>query len=100
MSEKKLGMTTVVDMHQPNKITGLFSDGDLRRSLNRNIDIHNTKIADIMQKKFITIHLEELATKAISLMEQHKIFMLPVVNDQDELVGAFNMHDLFMAGVV
>ena len=100
MSEKKLGMTTVVNIARPNEITGLFSDGDLRRSLNNNIDIHNTKIVDVMQRKFITIHLEELASTAISLMEQHKIFMLPVVNDKNELAGAFNMHDLLMGGVV
>jgi arabinose-5-phosphate isomerase len=100
MSKKKLGMTAVVDTNNTNKITGIFSDGDLRRALNKNIDIHNTKMTDVMTKSFITIHLEELATKAIGLMEQHKIFMFPVINDQNELVGAFNMHDLFMAGVV
>ena len=100
MSKKRLGMTTVVDEKNIDKIIGIFTDGDLRRTLDHSLDIHNTLIKDVMTKKFRTIRENALAVEAISLMEKFKIFMLPVTNEQDQLVGAFNMHDLLQAGIV
>lgn len=100
MSEKRLGFTTVVSKNDPHKLLGIFTDGDLRRTLNRNMDVRKTKITEVMTHHCKTISINQLATEAIAIMEKLKILMLPVLNEEQQLVGALDMHDLFRAGVM
>ncbi len=98
MSKKGLGMTTVVDAR--GRLAGVFTDGDLRRIFDRAVDVHNTKIDDVMTRNCKTARPDMLAAEALQLMEQHRINALPVTDGDGNLVGAFNMHDLLRAGVV
>ncbi|WP_336366305.1 KpsF/GutQ family sugar-phosphate isomerase [Marinobacter sp. C2H3] len=98
MSRKGLGMTTVVD--GAGKLVGVFTDGDLRRTLDKAIDIRTASIEQVMTRGGKTIGGDHLAAEALNIMEERKINALPVVNDQGELVGAINMHDLLRAGVL
>jgi len=100
MTEKRLGFTAVVREDDPSCILGVFTDGDLRRALNRSVDVHQIKIKEVMTKNCTTISAQLLATEAIAIMEKLKILVLPVVNEHGKLVGALNMHDLFKAGVM
>lgn len=98
MTQKGLGMTAVVD--DGGKVVGLFTDGDLRRTLEKPLDLQQAKIADVMTHNPKTIRADELAVAAVEKMETLKINGLLVVDDADTLVGALNMHDLLKAGVV
>ena len=98
ISRKGLGMTTVVDAK--GNLTGIFTDGDLRRTLDRSVDIHNTAIEDVMTRHGKTIAADHLAAEALNIMEEMKINALPVTDEQGVLVGAINMHDLLRAGVI
>jgi arabinose-5-phosphate isomerase len=98
MSRKGLGMTVVVD--DQSRILGVFTDGDLRRALDRHIDIHTATMSEVMTSPCKTITSQELAAEAVHLMEVHRITALPVADEQGRLIGALNVHDLFRAGVV
>jgi len=98
MSKKGLGMTVVVDGE--GKVLGVFTDGDLRRALDSEVDIHKTRMSDAMTKNPTTITAQSLATQAVLLMERHRITALPVTDERGELIGALNVHDLLRAGVV
>lgn len=98
MSRKGMGMTAIVD--DQGKLLGLFTDGDLRRTLDKTLDIHTTRITQIMTASPRTIDAEKLAAEAVQIMEQHKINGLLVTDSHQQLVGALNMHDLLRAGVV
>jgi arabinose-5-phosphate isomerase len=98
MSRKGLGMTVVVDGEQ--RILGVFTDGDLRRALDRQIDVHATVMSAVMTSQPKTIGARELAAEAVHLMEVHRITALPVADAHGRLVGALNVHDLMRAGVV
>ncbi|WP_295484330.1 KpsF/GutQ family sugar-phosphate isomerase [uncultured Pseudomonas sp.] len=98
MSRKGLGMTVV--MEPDGRLAGVFTDGDLRRSLDRNIDVHRTLIDEVMTVHGKTARAEMLAAEALKIMEDHKISALVVVDDQDRPTGALNMHDLLRAGVM
>jgi arabinose-5-phosphate isomerase len=98
MSRKGLGMTVVVDRHD--RILGVFTDGDLRRALDRQIDVHNTVMSTVMTSAAKSIGARELAAAAAHLMEVHRITALPVADAQGKLIGALNVHDLMRAGVV
>ncbi|HWF98372.1 MAG TPA: KpsF/GutQ family sugar-phosphate isomerase [Steroidobacteraceae bacterium] len=98
MSRKGLGLTVVVD--DDNRILGVFTDGDLRRALDRHVDIHTAAMSEVMTSPCKSISPQELAAEAVHLMEVHRITALPVADEQGRLVGAFNVHDLFRAGVV
>lgn len=98
MSRKGLGLTAIVD--DDNRPEGIFTDGDLRRAFEQKVDIATAKIRDVMHHNPMTIRQDQLAIKAVELMEQHKINGLLVVNDAGILVGALNMHDLLLAKVV
>ncbi len=100
ISAKCLGITTVVTQAQPEKILGVCTDGDLRRAFSKSIDVNTTLIDEIMTYKFKTVFADMLATEAALLMQQHKISALPVIDRQNNLIGALNIHDLFKAGVV
>jgi arabinose-5-phosphate isomerase len=98
MSRKGLGMTVVVDAAQ--RILGVFTDGDLRRALDRQIDVHKTLMKSVMTVSGKSIGPRDLAAEAVHLMEVHSITALPVADAQGRLVGALNVHDLLRAGVV
>ena len=100
MSRKRLGFTTIVDAKDADRIIGIFTDGDLRRALNRGLNVHETCINEVMTQKFTTFSNNLLASEAIAIMEKLKTLVMPVINEQGKLVGAFNMHDLFKAGVM
>ena len=98
MTEKKLGMTAIVN--ESNRVIGIYTDGDLRRTLARNIDIQNTTISEVMTHQCALISANILAAEAMQIMEQKKINALIVVDEQNIAVGALNMHDLIRAGIV
>jgi len=96
MTEKKLGMTAIVN--QQGQLTGIFTDGDLRRMLESNTDIHSTKVQQVMTQGGATISPDKLAVEALQLMQTKKINAL-LVTDDNKLVGALNMHDMLKAGL-
>jgi arabinose-5-phosphate isomerase len=98
MSAKGLGMTVVVD--GDDRLLGVFTDGDLRRTLDRQVDVHTALMSEVMTRRPKTITAAALAAEAVHLMETHRITALPVVDADGRLVGALNVHDLFRAGVV
>lgn len=98
MTEKGLGMTVVVDA--AGQLAGIFTDGDLRRALDRGIDVRDAGIDAVMTPHGKTARAEMLAAEALKIMEDHKISALVVVDEQDRPVGALNMHDLLRAGVI
>jgi arabinose-5-phosphate isomerase len=98
MSKKGLGMTVVVDSND--HILGVFTDGDLRRTLDKRIDVHSTPMRVVMTSNPKSIGARALAAEAVHLMETHRITALPVTDAQGRLIGALNVHDLFRAGVV
>jgi arabinose-5-phosphate isomerase len=98
MTEKKLGMTAVVDSQ--NQVVGVFTDGDLRRMLEKNLDIHSTKIHAVMTPSCSVIGADILAAEAMKVMQQKKINALLIIDEHNKLSGALNMHDLVRAGIV
>jgi len=98
MTRKGLGMTAIVDGNK--KLVGVFTDGDLRRTIDHKIDLHTARVRDVMTAGCKTVHPGMLAAEALQIMDATKINALPVINDNNELVGALNMHDLLRAGVV
>lgn len=98
MTDKGLGMTTVVD--RENRIKGVFTDGDLRRALDTAPDVHSCRITEVMTSNCQTARAEMLAAEALQIMQEKKINALPIVDDELRLVGTVNMHDLLRAGVV
>jgi arabinose-5-phosphate isomerase len=98
MSRKGMGFTAVVD--QNNALQGVFTDGDLRRALDRRLDVHETTIDDLMVRDCKTIEESLLAAQAVDVIESHRITVLPVVDDDNTLCGALNVHDLLRAGVM
>ncbi len=98
MSDKKLGVTTIVD--NDDQVLGIFTDGDVRRALDKNIDVNSCRVSEVMTRNGKTIKADALAASALALMEKHSINALLVVDDQEKLVGILNMHDLLRARVV
>jgi len=97
MSQKGLGMTTVLD--DDGVLQGLFTDGDLRRTLDHSIDIHTTNIADVMTKNCRTASPGMLAAEVLGIMDKYKINSMAVVDDSNKPVGAVHLHDLLKAGI-
>ena len=98
MSDKGLGMTAVVE---PNgQLAGVYTDGDLRRTLDKPVNIYQLKVVDVMTRHCRTVPPGMLAAEALQMMDEAKINGLLVVDDNQTLVGAFNMHDLLRAGVM
>jgi arabinose-5-phosphate isomerase len=97
MGRKSLGMTTVVD--GSDKLLGVFTDGDLRRMLDRRFD-PQARMSEVMTANPKSVRPRMLAAEAVHVMETYRITALPVVDDAGMLVGALNVHDLFRAGVM
>ncbi len=98
MTAKGLGMTAVVDGQ--GRIAGIYTDGDLRRSLDQGVDVHDARVGEVMTAGGVTIMQDSLAAEAVQLMDERKINALLVTDTDQQLVGALNMHDLLRAGVV
>ena len=98
MTGKGLGMTGVVD--RQGRLVGIFTDGDLRRALNRGVDVYNAKITEVMTQNPKTTRADRLAAETVQLMRSLKINGLFVVDENNRVLGALNMHDLFRAGVI
>jgi arabinose-5-phosphate isomerase len=98
ISRKGLGMTAVVNAH--GQLTGIYTDGDLRRTLDLELNIRTTPMIQVMTKNPKTIRPQLLAAEAVALMEEKKINGVIVVDEYRHPVGALNMHDLLKAGVV
>ena len=98
MTKKRLGMTAVVD--QQHRAVGIFTDGDLRRALERGSDFLSQPIADSMHPDPACIGPQALASEAARLMESRRITQVLVTDTEGVLIGALNIHDLLQAGVV
>jgi arabinose-5-phosphate isomerase len=98
MTQKGLGMTVVVE--DDGRLAGVFTDGDLRRTLDRSIDVRQATIDDVMTAHGKTARAEMLAAEALKIMEDHKINSLVVIDEHNQPIGALNMHDLLRAGVM
>lgn len=98
VTQKHLGMTTVID--QDNKLLGIFTDGDLRRALDTDIDLKTAVINDLMTTDATTVDANALAAQALLIMQQKGIGQLVVVDQENHPIGALNMQDMLMAGVV
>lgn len=98
MTEKGLGMTAIIDANR--RVLGIYTDGDLRRTLDDGVDIHKTTMKDIMRTRCKTSSAHVLAAEAVHVLEENRITSLLVVDDDGRLVGALNVHDLFRAGIM
>lgn len=98
MTRKGLGMTAILE--SDGRLAGIFTDGDLRRTLDRPIDIRQATIDEVMTVHGKTVRPEMLAAEALKIMEDNKIGALIVVDENDRPVGAFNLQDLLRAGVM
>ncbi|MBD8204224.1 KpsF/GutQ family sugar-phosphate isomerase [Pseudomonas viridiflava] len=98
MTRKGLGMTAVLETD--GTLAGIFTDGDLRRTLDRPFDIRETTIDEVMTVHGKTVHSDMLAAEALKIMEDNKISALVVVDENDRPIGAFNLQDLLRAGVM
>jgi arabinose-5-phosphate isomerase len=98
ITDKGLGMTAIVNQQQ--QVLGIYTDGDLRRTLDKNIDVHTAAVKEVMTANCKTIHANILAAEALTVMQQNKINAMLVVDQNNTLIGALNMHDLLRAGVV
>jgi arabinose-5-phosphate isomerase len=98
MTGKGLGMTAVVDADQ--RLCGIFTDGDLRRALNKGVDVYKAVVGSVMTRHPKTAVADHLAAELVPVMRAHNINGLFVVDGDQKIVGALNMHDLLRAGVV
>ncbi len=98
MTQKGLGMTAVLE--SDGRLAGIFTDGDLRRALDKGIDVRDARIDDVMTPHGKTARADMLAAEALKIMEDNKISALIVVDTDDRPIGAFNLGDLLRAGVM
>ena len=98
MTQKGLGMTAIIDSDR--RLLGIFTDGDLRRVLDSEIDLHNTDMRTVMHRDCITARPDTMAAEAVHILEENKITALLIADVEGVLVGALNVHDLFRAGVM
>ena len=98
MSKKGLSMVTIIDTE--NNIKGIITDGDLRRMLDKNVDVYNAIVDDLMTKNPTTVDYREMAVNALQTMSDKKITCMPVVDEENKLVGTILMQDIFKAGIV
>ncbi|MBB71545.1 MAG: D-arabinose 5-phosphate isomerase [Legionellales bacterium] len=98
MTLKGLGMTSITD--DEHKLLGIYTDGDLRRTLDKDLDLHNTRISEVMTASCKTIQTGILAAEALQIMESFKITSLMIIDDNNTIIGAVHMHDLLSAGVM
>ena len=93
-----IGMTVVISPER--RVVGVFTDGDLRRAVLKNLDLHNLTVNDVMTRNPRVTGPDKLAAEAVEMMEKYKINQIPVVDEEGRLTGAINMHDLFQAKAI
>ncbi|AYF88335.1 KpsF/GutQ family sugar-phosphate isomerase [Pseudomonas sp. DY-1] len=98
MTRKGLGMTAVVE--SDGHLAGIFTDGDLRRTLDKGVDVRQASIDDVMTVHGKTVRPDMLAAEALKIMDDHKINVLVVVDEDDRPIGALHIHDMTRAGVI
>lgn len=98
MSRGRMGMTAVLD--DAARVIGIFTDGDLRRSIEKGTDMRTTRMHEVMTRNPRTIAPDQLAAEAVDIMERNKVNQLLVVDESQRLLGALNMHDLFRGKVI
>jgi len=98
MTRKRLGMVAIVDKNM--KVLGVFTDGDLRRTLAQALDPHKTEVGEVMTPNGKTIQAQSLAAEAVKMLQEYKIQGLLVADDHSHLLGVLNFNDLLQAGVV
>jgi arabinose-5-phosphate isomerase len=98
INQKGMGMTTVIG--EDGKLAGVFTDGDLRRTLDARVDINETTIGELMSAGAKTVDAEMLAAEAMRIMEENEISTLVVLNDSGDLTGVLHLKDLLHAGIV
>lgn len=98
VTRKRMGMTTVVA--PDGTLSGVFTDGDLRRLLERTTDLRSLTVDDVMSRQAATIGPQDLAVEAVRRMEERRINQLPVIDERSRVVGALHIHDLLLARVV
>lgn len=98
ISQRGMGMTAVVDGSQ--HVIGILTDGDLRRALDRNIDLRIAKVDELMTKRPRLVMEDILAVDALNILERYKITSLLVVDSHQRLVGALHLHDILKAGII
>ena len=98
MSRGRIGMTAVIDA--AGLVKGVFTDGDLRRTIERHTDLGGLRVDEVMTRNPRTLRAETLAAEAVHVMEEHKVNQVLVVDERGALLGALNMHDLFRAKVI
>jgi len=98
MSAKGLGASAVVDAER--RVLGIFTDGDLRRLVEKGVDLRSSKASDVMHTQPRTVRADSLAVEAVALMEQHRITSVLVVDENEVLCGALNTNDLMRAKVI
>ena len=98
MTQKGLGITTVIDDNH--KLSGVFTDGDLRRAIDKNTNINQALVKDVMSTNPTTIGADMLAAEAMSLMERQSITALIVANNNQQAIGVIHMHDILRAGIL
>lgn len=98
MSTKGLSMVTIVDSED--KLEGIITDGDLRRMLERGVDVYSESVDNVMTKRPKWIDSREMAVNALQVMSDFRITCMPVLNEQKKVVGTILMQDIFKAGIV
>jgi arabinose-5-phosphate isomerase len=98
ISKKGVGMTAIIDAER--HVLGIYTDGDLRRTLEKKLDFNSTPVRSVMSVHPRCIAADNLAAEAVQVMDQHNISQLLVVDEHNRLVGALNMHDLLHAKVI
>ena len=98
MSKKGLSMVSVVD--KENNLKGIITDGDLRRMLEKGIDVYKVTVDDVMTKNPVSIDYRELAVNAMQKMNEKNITSLPVLDDDNKAIGAILLQDIIKAGIV
>jgi arabinose-5-phosphate isomerase len=98
MSRGRMGMTAILD--DQGRVIGIYTDGDLRRTLEKGADLRTTPVSEVMSRGPRTIAPDRLAAEAVEIMERNKVNQLLVVDIENKLVGALNMHDLFKGKVI
>lgn len=97
MTESGLGAVSVIN--KQGELIGILTDGDIRRALNKGIDIFNQSVKDLLNESPTTIHIDILAVEALNIMERKKINVLPIINEQNIPIGMIHIHDLTRLGI-
>ncbi|HEB28849.1 MAG TPA: KpsF/GutQ family sugar-phosphate isomerase [Porticoccus sp.] len=98
MTTKGFGMTTVIN--DAGELQGVFTDGDLRRAVDNNIDINNTPMSELIKSSCMAVHRDLLAAEALKIIEDHKISALVVEDSNHHPIGVLHMHDILRSGVM